>query len=380
MKTPCLFSALALCGLLHAAGAQFDLAPARLPAGYLQRAYSGGPILAAGGGQCPNNVVTLTLAGGSLPPGVELTPAGYLRGYPSAPGSYRFLVRAANACGWADREFSIEVSGAPVLLVNPPSVQFRVLAGQRAPEPVLLRISSDTAGLAYTLDGPAADWVEARIRAGVTPGPEAAFDADTIALYFDFTRLEPGTHRTSLRLSAWRGVEPAEVPIEVTVLEQRAAATAPSAQSLLPVPVAPAGPETPATAPAAKPAPAAAKSARTTSRRPAKARTKARTPAPAKTAPPAKGGEPVHTAAAPAKAAAKPDAHAIKSDEHGKPPAKETKAAGHDAKPAAHDKPKGSSHDKPNEPAKDAQKNADHEKKPNAGSGHGSTPEPAKHH
>jgi hypothetical protein len=204
-----------------AGAATFDLSPGALPPAQLGRSYSGGPIVAAGGGRCSSNTVRFDITAGALPTGLVLSEAGYFRGVPSEPGVFRFVIRAANGCGWSTREFSIAVAGAPILLVNPPSVVYRVLAGQRLPEPEILRVSSDTPNLAYSVDGPPAAWVEARVGQGVTPAPGAAMIADTITLHLDHSRLTPGRHQTELVVSAWRAVDPVRVPIEVTVLEQR---------------------------------------------------------------------------------------------------------------------------------------------------------------
>ncbi|MEZ5354857.1 MAG: hypothetical protein R2762_19660 [Bryobacteraceae bacterium] len=352
---------------------------------------------------CSNNVVTLTVSGGALPPGLELTAAGYLRGVPAEPGLFRFLVRAANACGWADREFSLDVSGAPVLLVNPPAVEFRVLAGQRPPDPMLLRVSSDTASLAYTMDPPPVDWLEARVRAGVTPGRGAAFDSDTIALYFDFTRLSPGTHRTALRVSTWRGVAPVEVPIVVTVLPQQAA-TPPAAQTATPAPVSasphpePAGAGSIPMAPRFTSAPPSAPATQTTVPQPDAAQGKTTSVRPP-TAPPA-----AKPAAAPtrtgrlsrsAKFRPRPAPRPDKTAQKPKPATdpKEPPPAGPHAKPAAskpdpHAKPdvhaKPDAHAKPEEKKsaghKDEKKSVDHEGKAKQASAAAHKPEPAKHH
>jgi hypothetical protein len=202
-----------------AMGEVFDVSPSRLPAAHLGRTYPGGPIVAAGGGRCSSNTVAFQVAAGTLPPGLTLTPAGYFQGIPTEPGLFRFAVRTVNECTGSTREFSIMVSGAPILRVNPPALVYRVLAGQPLPESEILRVSSDTPHLAYSVQGPAAPWVEAHIGHGATPGADAGLTADTISLHFDSGRLTPGHHRTELIVSAWRAVAPVRVPIEVAVAD-----------------------------------------------------------------------------------------------------------------------------------------------------------------
>lgn len=204
--------------------ASFDIQPPRLPPAYLGRPYAGGPLVATWGGLCPSHSVSLQVAGGLLPEGLTLSPAGYFFGVPSAPGNYRFLIRASNACGWSDQEYRLEVTGAPILAVNPAVLDYRILEGQAIPQPVLLRVSSSTASVPYRIEPQEATWLHARPRSGVTPPPGAAFDADIVELFIDTTRLRQGTHRSELRFGAWRAVEAPVVPVSVTVLGQRVAA------------------------------------------------------------------------------------------------------------------------------------------------------------
>lgn len=49
------------------------------------------------------------LAGGQLPEGVALNTYGSLTGVPTAPGSYEFIISAANGVSASSRSFVLEV-------------------------------------------------------------------------------------------------------------------------------------------------------------------------------------------------------------------------------------------------------------------------------
>lgn len=197
--------------------AAIDITPNRLPLATLGKAYAGGPLVAYGGGPCPQNSISMRVVAGTLPDGLTLTPSGNFYGVAQSPGMYQFVVRAENACSWVDREFTLEVGGAAAIQVNPSALEFRVTEGQPLPGNVSLRVSSNPPGQAYTLEPSGADWMEARSRGGATPGRGAGLDADVIDVFIDSARLPVGTHRAMLRLSAWRAVESPVVPVTIQV-------------------------------------------------------------------------------------------------------------------------------------------------------------------
>ena len=67
---------------------------------------------------------TFALATGNLPPGITLTPAGFLSGTPTQPGTYSGTVSASNFFGTVSQSFSITVSGTPQ------TITFGALASQ----------------------------------------------------------------------------------------------------------------------------------------------------------------------------------------------------------------------------------------------------------
>jgi hypothetical protein len=74
------------------------LAPSPLPAGTYGAAYS--QAVTAGGGTLATPSYYFDLWSGSLPPGLELDPAGLLRGAPTQAGSYVFSLRARDNNGY----------------------------------------------------------------------------------------------------------------------------------------------------------------------------------------------------------------------------------------------------------------------------------------
>jgi len=200
-----------------ATAAAIDLTPNRLPPATLGKPYQGGPLVAYGGGPCPRNSISMRVVAGELPEGLTLTPSGNFFGAAQSPGTYQFVVRAENACSWADREFTLEVGGAPFLQVNPSALEFRVSQGQPLEGSVTLRVCSNPQGVAYTLEPSGAAWIEARARGGATPPPGSGLQADLIDVFIDSARLPVGTHRALLRLSAWRAVESTVVPVTIHV-------------------------------------------------------------------------------------------------------------------------------------------------------------------
>jgi hypothetical protein len=92
---------------------------ATLPAGVTGQAYS--TTLTALGGNPPVTADTWSLAGGSLPPGLNLSTAGVISGTPTTVGTFPFLVEVMDTGApqhEASRQFSITVV-APVAITTP---------------------------------------------------------------------------------------------------------------------------------------------------------------------------------------------------------------------------------------------------------------------
>lgn len=193
--------------------------PAELPLAITARDYSAGPLTITGGSRCLRQVSMVQVVGGELPPGVSLTPSGYFRGTPSEPGTYQFIVRAANDCEAVQQEYTIEVSGAPVLAVEPASVSLAVPHGAPALEdPIVVQVRSSWNGTAYTASVGDASWLRAIPVRGTTPGPMSPMNSDALELHVDPSRLPPGSYRVLMRVSGYRTANSPVVPVTLRVL------------------------------------------------------------------------------------------------------------------------------------------------------------------
>ncbi|MBI2838674.1 MAG: putative Ig domain-containing protein [Acidobacteria bacterium] len=84
-----------------------SLSPSTLPSSEVGTPYN--QTLTASGGSTP---YTYTVAAGSLPPGVALSPGGVLSGTPTSGGDYAFSVAATDAAGCAGvQDYNLTVSG-----------------------------------------------------------------------------------------------------------------------------------------------------------------------------------------------------------------------------------------------------------------------------
>lgn len=105
-----------------------------LPGGVVNQAYSPSQIKTAGG----QGAITLNVASGTLPPGLNLSSSGLISGTPTTAGNYSFTVKATDSCTGGPQSFQVTFA----LLVNP------------APCPVLSSITASlpagTAGQAYS--------------------------------------------------------------------------------------------------------------------------------------------------------------------------------------------------------------------------------------
>ena len=95
------------------------ISTATLPAGVTGQAYSS--TLTALGGNPPVTADTWSLAGGSLPPGLNLSTAGVISGTPTTIGTFPFLVEVMDTGApqhEASRQFSITVVAPVAITIN----------------------------------------------------------------------------------------------------------------------------------------------------------------------------------------------------------------------------------------------------------------------
>jgi len=213
--------------------------PPQLPPALVGREYSGGPLLAAAPVCAPHGAVW-RVAQGRLPPGLTLSPSGFLTGSATQPGAWRFQVRVDGGCGVIDKEYVLEAVPAPVLDVRPAEVRLSTVLGLATPQKFALRVAGNQPGLAYTVQTDGLPWLAVRQRAGALPAAGAALSADLVEVSVDARRLLPGETRALVRISCWRGVSEAQVPIIVNVTTPRPEATAaPIGRRLQPVAIPP---------------------------------------------------------------------------------------------------------------------------------------------
>jgi hypothetical protein len=96
------------CSTVAAGCPVITLSPATLPAGTVGVAYN--QTLTGSGGTAP---YIFTVTGGTLPPGLTLSPAGVLAGTPTSGGTFSFVIRATDAAGcFAESSFSTSIATA----------------------------------------------------------------------------------------------------------------------------------------------------------------------------------------------------------------------------------------------------------------------------
>lgn len=213
--------------------------PPQLPPALVGREYSGGPLLASTSICAPHGAVW-QVAGGQLPPGLTLSPAGFLTGAATQPGTWRFLVRMNAGCGPIDKEYVLEAIPAPVLDVRPAELRLSTLLGRASPQTFRLRVTGNQPGLSYSVQTDGSPWLSVRQRAGTLPAAGAALSADLVEVSVDTTRLLPGETRALVRISCWRGVSDVRIPVVVNVTTPRPEPLAlPIGRALRPAPVPP---------------------------------------------------------------------------------------------------------------------------------------------
>ncbi len=170
---------------LYLACPPISLAPAALPVALQESAYAW--KVPAFGGKEP---VRLMVTGGSLPPGLGLSPDGTLSGRPRAAGSFIFSVSATDSCKSgqqsATRAFRLEVADSPagvaaisqsILLKGPLTIaaaatptSVTIPAGQGGATPVSYRITAKPEETA-TLTSPGASFRAGGTVIGSVPLP-----------------------------------------------------------------------------------------------------------------------------------------------------------------------------------------------------------------
>ena len=211
------------------AGAGMEFVTPELPRAALGKGYGPAPLEVRVGGRCPLGGIGYTVMAGKLPPGLQLSRLGYFSGMASRAGSYDFVIRAANGCSVAMKQFTIVVTIAPLLTVTPAHLIFVAAEHDGSPEQSLL-VSGTWPNLPYSIAIAGGDWLTALPEQGRTPGvsftpassatssPIPAAAGDTVRVRIHSSNLSPGHYSATLTFSAWQATPSAAVVVELTVL------------------------------------------------------------------------------------------------------------------------------------------------------------------
>lgn len=179
--------------------------------------YQQGPLLVESSGRCALGGTGMRVVGGSLPDGMSLDGAGYLRGTPRDPGTYGFAVEIRTACARTVEQVVLEVGMAPMLRVSAMDLSFSCERGGRPPEPQRVMVSGSQPGLPYQMSAEGAPWLEIRPRRGALPPPGAALESDAVDLFVHPEKLDSGEYHATLLTYAWGGTAPATTRVHLTV-------------------------------------------------------------------------------------------------------------------------------------------------------------------
>jgi hypothetical protein len=207
---------LVLFALLVPPTTEIEFVTVDLPWAIAEKGYEAPPLEVRVSGSCPIGGVGYAVVSGALPPGIQLSRLGYLSGAPLHTGEFRFTVRASDGCGWAGKQFTLVVTGAPVITVTPMRISFGSKTGETPPEQQI-RVSATWPRLAYSLTTSNAAWLSVTPEHGATPRQGSATADDIVHLRVDTTGLKPGRYSASLAVSSWQVLQPVQVEIELTI-------------------------------------------------------------------------------------------------------------------------------------------------------------------
>jgi hypothetical protein len=206
-------TALACAGLANASALKFR--SSELPWAALGSDYRA-PIQTLGDGRCALGDIVLSVVEGVLPEGLRVE-GDWVAGIPKEIGIFRFRLRAANNCAMAEQVYALEVTGKPVLRVSPEELVFEYRAGDAAPRPQNVLVSSTWPELPYSVTGEA-NWLRVHLRAGVTPYSGSGFSSDAATVEVVPQDLKPGVYQATLIFFAPQGATPPRVPVKLKVL------------------------------------------------------------------------------------------------------------------------------------------------------------------
>ncbi|HEY2015776.1 MAG TPA: hypothetical protein VGH38_19875 [Bryobacteraceae bacterium] len=207
-------------------------------------------------GQCPVGDVVLEVANGNLPRGIELS-GDVLAGIPREFGLFRIQLRGANRCAAAVQDFTLEVTGKPILRVTPEELSFEYREGDPTPKPQVAMVSGSWDDLPYAVRLTGAPWLSFHTDLGATPYAGSAFSADRVTVQVSPEGLAPGVYHGAMSFSADMGANMPQIAVTFRVLAKRVTSQGDTQAAPTPDPrPAPAPGTQPATPSGAPPAPA----------------------------------------------------------------------------------------------------------------------------
>ncbi len=207
---------LVLFALLVPATTEIEFVTADLPWAIAEKGYEAPPLEVRVSGSCPHGGVGYAVVSGALPPGVQLSRLGYFSGAPLHTGEFKFTIRASDGCGWAGKQFTLVVTGAPVITVTPLRMSFVCKAGETPPEQQV-RVSATWPRLAYRLTTSEAAWLTATPEHGAMPREGSAMGFDIVHVRVDTAGIKPGHYSASIEVSSWQVLQPVRIEVELTV-------------------------------------------------------------------------------------------------------------------------------------------------------------------
>jgi hypothetical protein len=187
-----------------------------LPWAVAEKGYEAPPLEVRVSGSCPIGGVGYAVVSGALPPGIQLSRLGYFSGAPLHTGEFVFKIRASDGCGWIEKQFTLIVTGAPVITVAPLRISFECKAGE-TPTEQQMRVSATWPRLAYRLTVSNAAWLIATPEHGTTPRQGSAMSNDIVHVRADTTGLKPDRYTAKITVSSWQALQPVQVDVALTV-------------------------------------------------------------------------------------------------------------------------------------------------------------------
>ena len=167
--------------------------------------------------RCSCADMSISLAGGALPRGIELS-GHRLHGIPREMGTFPITIRAANICQTSGmKELALVVTGKPILRVGPGELVFEYRTGGPDPEPQPVLVASTWPHLPYSVTSVRTEWLDFSVTEGFTPDRGGALSSDCVWVRVSPQKLPPGVYKASLAFSVWLGANTPVVPITLRV-------------------------------------------------------------------------------------------------------------------------------------------------------------------